>query len=524
MKTSIALFAATALVAKSYASSCWSEKYGYECCSPSFHPYKTIDYRQGIWSIENNNWCGILNGGVDASKPCWSHKLRYPCCSRLHNIEVLADENGSWGIENGDWCGVVEDKECWANELGYPCCANNTTKVEFENSSYKWGLEDGIWCGIIGEKEKEIPVDYSIQGENPFKNKFYINPNYEELVDLSIKQMSDRSLIQKAENVKKYSNAIWLNYISIVEKEFEFHLKNALEEQETTGEKILTVFVLNNIPGSDCTKELHQSEFLTNKTDMGRYKEEYIDYIESIVKKYNQQPIVFLVEPSTFTALISTSRNPDCAEAEDYYYEGVAYAIQKLGVLPNVALYLDIGYYNITGYDDNRDEAIKIYKKILQAGSPGTVRGFFSNVGRYGTWSEPTLTRGPETEWNPNPDEERFIAAMHKDLVNNNMPANFIVDTSRNGMKVEVSPGEWCNLKGAGAGPRPEAEPIKGMDYLDAFYWVKQLGISDGTSDATSAQYDPYCAHYHSMKPSPKFYEWFQSYFEECIMYANPPL
>jgi len=154
MKTSIALFAATALVAKSYASSCWSEKFGYECCSPTFHAFKTIDYRQGIWSVEDNKWCGLLNGGVDASKPCWAHKLRYPCCSRLHNLEIVADENGSWGIENNDWCGVVEDNECWANELGYPCCSSGNTKVEFENSSYKWGLEDGIWCGIVTE-EKE---------------------------------------------------------------------------------------------------------------------------------------------------------------------------------------------------------------------------------------------------------------------------------------------------------------------------------------------------------------------------------
>jgi len=223
MKTYIALIATT-LVASAYASSsCWSEKYGYECCSPTFHPFKTIDYRQGIWSFEGDKWCGILNGGVDASKPCWSHKLRYPCCSRLYNIEVLADESGSWGVENGDWCGVVEDEECWANQLGYPCCAQSSTEVQFENSSYQWGMEDGLWCGIIQSDHDDDDVDdvdddeeketYSIQGENPFKNKLYINPDYVKLVDEAIKEMTNSEMISKAEKMKEYPNAIWLNYI-----------------------------------------------------------------------------------------------------------------------------------------------------------------------------------------------------------------------------------------------------------------------------------------------------------------------
>jgi len=525
MKISFALIAAIALVAKSNASECWSEKYGFECCSPTFHPFKTIDFRQGLWAVEDDKWCGILNGGVDSSKPCWSLKHRYPCCSRLYNIELLSDELGSWGVENGDWCGVVEDKECWANALGYPCCAKSDTKLEFENSSYKWGIEDGIWCGIVDQEKEESNGNYSIQGKNPFLNKLYINPKYVKQIELAINKMNDDSIIEKAESMKNYSNAIWLNSFETLTQEFEYHLKRASEEQKANGEKVLTVFVLYNIPGRGCTRFSTTGELLANKSDIERYKSEYIDYIESTVKQYKDQPIVFIVEPDTLGGLISTRQYPACADAEEYYYEAIAYAIQKLGVLPNVALYLDAGNNSFIGYDDNRELAIKIYSKILKAGFPGTIRGFASNVANYKQWSEPALSRGPDTDWNPNPDEQRFIAALHKDFVDNNIPAYFIEDTSRNGRKIDiVNPGEWCNLSGAGAGARPEAQPVKDMDYLDAFYWVKPLGYSDGTSDSTYAEYDIFCGHAKSMMPAPRQDLWFQKAFEEGIKNANPSL
>jgi len=77
---------------------------------------------------------------------------------------------------------------------------------------------------------------------------------------------------------------------------------------------------------------------------------------------------------------------------------------------------------------------------------------------------------------------------------------------------------------GAGVGARPEANPISGMDYLDAFYWIKPLGESDGTSDESAERYDGYCGHKTAMKPAPEAGQWFQEFFEMGIKNANPPL
>ena len=115
---------------------------------------------------------------------------------------------------------------------------------------------------------------------------------------------------------------------------------------------------------------------------------------------------------------------------------------------------------------------------------------------------------------------------MHKDFTSAGIKSvYFIDDTSRNGHKTDrTHPGEWCNQTGVGIGARPQANPISGMDYLDAFYWVKPLGESDGTSDTSAVRYDGYCGHATAMKPAPEAGQWFQKHFEQGIENANPPL
>ena len=56
----------------------------------------------------------------------------------------------------------------------------------------------------------------------------------------------------------------------------------------------------------------------------------------------------------------------------------------------------------------------------------------------------------------------------------------FIIDTSRNGAEI-VRPDchGWCNLRGAGLGHAPTMNT--GLaDVVDAFWWIKTPGESDG--------------------------------------------
>jgi len=459
------------------------------------------------------------------SADCFSTQLGYPCCSSANAKVEYIDDSGKWGVENGNWCGIPEAKICWSEKLGYPCCSSANAKVEYIDDSGKWGVENGNWCGIPDDDDHD-DTQYVISG-NPFKDvEFYINPYYVEEVEGAIAQMSNASLKAKAEKMKTFSNAIWLDTIKNMNSWLESNLQNA-RSQQTGSKKVLTVFVVYDLPGRDCHALASNGELLANDSDAQRYKTEYIDVIEKHLKNYKSQPVVLIVEPDSLANLVTNLEStPACRDSESYYLDGHAYLLKKFGVLPNVAMYLDIGHAFWLGWDDNREKAAKVYSKVIKSGSPGKVRGFTDNVSNYTPWEDPTLSRGPDTEWNPCPDEKRYLEAMYKDFTAAGIQSvYFVSDTSRNGHKTDRKhPGEWCNQTGVGIGARPQASPVSGMEYLDAFYWIKPLGESDGTSDESAARFDGYCGHETAMKPAPEAGQWFQKHFEQGIKNANPPL
>lgn len=62
-----------------------------------------------------------------------------------------------------------------------------------------------------------------------------------------------------------------------------------------------------------------------------------------------------------------------------------------------------------------------------------------------------------------------------------------------------------------------------GHDLVDAFVWIKPGGESDGTSDTSAARYDYHCGLSDALKPAPEAGQWFQAYFEQLLVNANPP-
>lgn len=91
---------------------CWAYQYGFQCCFYYTKPY-LVDER-GSWSFERGNWCGIVTNDNDDDNPqsttdkeCWAFDLGYPCCSDPNSIIWETDSNGSWSIENNEWCGII---------------------------------------------------------------------------------------------------------------------------------------------------------------------------------------------------------------------------------------------------------------------------------------------------------------------------------------------------------------------------------------------------------------------------------
>jgi len=84
----------------------------------------------------------------EPEETCWSEPLGYPCCKKENPHVYYRDEDGVWGVENHNWCGITV-KGCWSEKLGYPCCEKENPKIYYKDANGIWGVEHGNWCGII---------------------------------------------------------------------------------------------------------------------------------------------------------------------------------------------------------------------------------------------------------------------------------------------------------------------------------------------------------------------------------------
>jgi cellulose 1,4-beta-cellobiosidase len=100
--------------------------------------------------------------------------------------------------------------------------------------------------------------------------------------------------------------------------------------------------------------------------------------------------------------------------------------------------------------------------------------------------------------------------------------AGFVIDTGRNGRGgIRTEWGHWCNVEGAGLGERPQASPAP---HVDAYYWIKTPGGSDGASDRADPHFDAACLSDDAARDAPRAGFWFPSYFADLVRNAVPPL
>jgi len=187
--------------------------------------------------------------------------------------------------------------------------------------------------------------------------------------------------------------------------------------------------------------------------------------------------------------------------------------------MPNVSIYLDIGHAGWLGWEGNRVKAAKVYSDVLtQAGGADKIRGFVTNISNYNTVNSLDGKKlGPS---NPCPDELTFAKKLTEAFATVGITGKkFVIDTSRNGKPTRTTWSSWCNVKAAGIGPRPQASPDP---LLDAYFWIKPPGESDGTSDPKSSRMDPSCKSGDSMENAPEAGEWFQPYFIQLVKNAEP--
>jgi cellulose 1,4-beta-cellobiosidase len=354
---------------------------------------------------------------------------------------------------------------------------------------------------------------------NPFAGaKMYVNPDYVAAVDEVAKaHPADAALLRK---VASYPTAIWLSWIKDT-KTLPKYLDDAQKQQDAGGQPVVPVFVVYNIPGRDCNAEASAGELQLTPEGEARYQREYIDVIAAAVAAHPKLRIAFILEPDSLANLVTNLANPKCQQAEPYYKRGIAYAIAKLSQ-PNGFLYLDAAHAGWLGWPKNIAKAVPLYKEVIDmAGGPDRIRGFATDVSNYDPVKDPTAP--PRVAAYPPNDELGYVEDLAKMLPTAGLAGKgFVIDTGRDGRpNVRTAPGNWCNIKGAGLGERPQANPLPNVD---AFLWIKVPGESDGVADPKAPRYDSNCSSDDATPGAPQAGDMFASYLIDLAKNANPPL
>lgn len=123
---------------------------------------------------------------------------------------------------------------------------------------------------------------------------------------------------------------------------------------------------------------------------------------------------------------------------------------------------------------------------------------------------------------NPARNEKLHLDFLRRGIgkLNVSMPLHGIVDTSRDGViGIRRHWTDWCNVASAGFGRSPSSDTKDSN--VDALVWVKNGGVSDGTSDPSMYTYDSSCGLEFSFKPMPEKGEFSQAYFEMLLKEWN---
>jgi endoglucanase len=204
----------------------------------------------------------------------------------------------------------------------------------------------------------------------------------------------------------------------------------------------LPVFVLYDVPNRDC------GQYSKGGAASG---ESYKRWIDGVRRGIGTRRAVAVLEPDAL-GLLDKCLSPQDQRAR---LELIRYAVHELESTPGAAVYIDAGHEAWLPPDE-------IAKRLRLAGID-EASGFALNTSNYRA-TEALIAYGTAVS--------ALVGGKH-----------FIIDTGRNGNgPAEGNPGDesaWCNPSGRALGIRPTTNT--GNPLVDAFFWVKPPGESDGT-------------------------------------------
>jgi cellulose 1,4-beta-cellobiosidase len=355
-----------------------------------------------------------------------------------------------------------------------------------------------------------VPVGAEPVSANPFAGaSFYVSPEW--IAEIESAAVAAPEKAARVRSLASQPVALWINSIDAAKNKVPSWLDGARGK--------LAVLVLYDLPNRDCSAAASAGEL--GPGDEARYRTEVVDPLAAQLRAHADQRVAIVIEPDSLANLVTNMGVPKCAESDAIYRGSIAYAISTLS-MPHVSLYLDAGHSGWLGWDPHRAKIAAIYKDVLdRAGGPQKIRGFATNVSGYG------VLRGDDGRRlepsNPCPDELTYVEKLSGDLAKVGITGKgFVIDTSRNGRAgIRSKSANWCNIKGAGLGERPRASPAPNVD---AYFWIKVPGESDGTSDPKAQGFDAVCASEDATPDAPAAGTFFPAFFLGLVERANPPL
>lgn len=272
-----------------------------------------------------------------------------------------------------------------------------------------------------------------VRGQNPFGNvHFFVNqynPALQQARAWESSRPADAKLLEKIGNQPV---ARWIGEWS-GDAETAAHALGA----GTNPDGTVPVVVLYNIPNRDCGQ---YSKGGSTSNDA------YRAWIRQFAKGADRYRLIVVLEPDAL-GLLTKCLSPADQQAR---LATLKEAVDILEATPGVSVYIDAGNAKWAPADE-------MAKRLVAAGI-ANADGFSLNVSNY-IAIEPTLAYG------------RAISGATGGK-------HFIVDTSRNGNGA-TNDAQWCNPDGRALGRAPTTDT--GDPMVDAFFWIKPPGESDGT-------------------------------------------
>jgi endoglucanase len=281
--------------------------------------------------------------------------------------------------------------------------------------------------------EAAAKVPARVKGQNPFAGiKLYVNEYSQAAIaaqNLKASHPDDAKLIEK---IAAQPTGQWVGEWS---GDPETTVHNFGKATNANG--MVPLLVAYNVPNRDCGQY---------SAGGSKSAEAYHQWIRTFAQGAGPFRIIVVLEPDAL-AQLTTCLTPADQKAR---LDMIKDAVDVLEALPGVSVYLDAGHARWV-------PAADMAKRLIGAGI-AHADGFSLNVSNY-----------VSTEEN--------IAYGHV-LSQATGGKHFIIDTGRNGNGA-TKDSQWCNAEGRALGNPPSA--TTGDPLVDAFFWIKPPGESDGT-------------------------------------------